>query len=206
MLRIFKTLTKPARNCRVVTVGAEELAKLAGERADNLFIAHGLSCSEAVLVVLDRGFGGGLGVEMALGIGSGFGGGIGGAGCVCGALSGAVAALGLFLGAGRYPGYDKKEFRLLVAGMHDRFRERSASTCCRQLLADFRGKRSERKYFCGDLTRWSANEAARIILVKRPELSAVVEYDYLNGRDSRFDALADRLFKGRLLAGSEKKD
>jgi C_GCAxxG_C_C family probable redox protein len=192
MLRLFKKQTKPLP----LGVGPEELAELAGARAGNLFYAHGLSCSEAVLVVLDKGFGGGLGLETALGLGSGFGGGIGGSGCVCGALSGAVMGLGLFLGAGRWPKHDKKEFRKLVAGLHDGFRTSSGSTCCRELIADFRGKRTERKHFCGDLTARAAREAARIILTQRPELAANVDQIYLCGNDSRFAVLAERLLRG----------
>lgn len=196
MLRLFK---KKAAHVPL-DGGPDELAGLVGERAGNLFSAHGLSCSEAVLVVLDKGFGGGLGIEAALGLGSGFGGGIGGAGCVCGALSGVVAALGLFLGPGRWPGHDKKAFRLMVAGLHDRFRERSGSTCCRQLIADFRGKRTERKHFCADLTVWAAREAALLILANRPELAGTADRSYLSGSDSRFSALAERLLKGQVAA------
>lgn len=196
MLRLFKKKTKVVP----LAAGPEELARLAGARAGNLFTAHGLSCSEAVLVVLDKGFGGGLGVEAALGLGSGFGGGIGGAGCVCGALSGVVAALGLFLGPGRWPGHDKKAFRLLVAGLHDRFQERSGSTCCRQLIADFRGKRTERKHFCTDLTVWAAREAALLVLANRPELAGTADQVYLSGSDSRFSALAESLLKGKVAA------
>jgi len=196
MLRIFKKKA-PAP----LGDGPEELARLVGERAGNLFSAHGLSCSEAVLVVLDRGFAGGLGAETALGLGSGFGGGVGGSGCLCGALSGAVMGLGLFLGAGRWEKHDKKEFRRLVSGLHDRFRERSGSTCCRELIADFRGQRTERKHFCGDLTSWAAREAASIILAHRPELTEKAERTYLSGRDSRLDVLAERVLGGGNVVG-----
>lgn len=200
MLRLFKKKTKPA----AAGTGPAALADLAGKKAGNLFSAHGLSCSEAALVVLDRGFGGGLGIEKALGLGSGFGGGIGGAGCVCGALSGAVMGLGLFLGAGCWAGHDKKEFRRLVAGLHDRFRQRSGSTCCRQLIADFRGQRTERRHFCTDLTGWAAREAALLVLAARPELAGTADLAFLAGRDSRVSALAERLLKGGLAVASEK--
>jgi len=177
MLSLFKKKNRPSPPC----AGTEDLAELAGARAGELFSAHGLSCSEAVLVVLDRGFGGGLGTETALGLGCGFGGGVGGSGCLCGALSGAVMGLGLYLGAGRWEKHDKKEFRRLVAGLHDRFRERSGSTCCRELIADFRGKRTERKHFCGDLTGWAARESVRIILAQRPELLEQADRASLSG-------------------------
>jgi C_GCAxxG_C_C family probable redox protein len=199
MLRLFKRKAAPVP----LDGGPAELARLMGERAGNLFSAHGLSCSEAALVALDKGFGGGLGFEVALGLGSGFGGGIGGAGCVCGALSGVVAALGLFLGPGRWAGHDKKVFRLMVAELHDRFRKRSGSTCCRQLIADFRGKRTERKHFCADLTVWAAREAALLILAARPELAESADHSYLAGRDSRFSVLAERLLKGKMAAAEK---
>lgn len=200
MLRFFKKKAKPV----LLGTGPEELAELAGARAGNLFSAHGLSCSEAALLVLDKGFGGGLGVEKALGLGSGFGGGIGGAGCVCGALSGVVMGLGLFLGAGCWRGHDKKELRRQIAGLHDRFRDRSGSTCCRQLIADFRGKRTERKHFCADLTVWATREATLLILAARPELAATADLAYLAGRDSRFAALTERLLKGVRQGDDEK--
>lgn len=192
MLRLFKKKTTPV----MVGPDSAELARLVGARAGNLFSAHGLSCSEAVLLVLDKGFGGGLGVETALGLGSGFGGGVGGAGCLCGALSGAVMGLGLFLGAGRWQGHDKKEFRQMVAGLHDRFRARSGSTCCRELIVDFRGQRTARKHFCGELTAWTAREAAELIMARRPELAELADRDYLSGRDSRLAAMVERLLRG----------
>lgn len=199
MLKIFKKKTPLP-----LASSMEDLAQLAGTRAANLFSAHGLSCSEAALVVLDRGLGGGLGLETALGLGSGFGGGVGGSGCLCGALSGAVMGLGLFLGAGRWEKHDKKEFRLLVAGLQARFRERSGSTCCRELIADFRGKRTERKHFCGDLTSWTTREAALLILARRPELQDQADHVYLSGRDSRFALLVEQLLRVGM-AGVGKK-
>lgn len=196
MLKLFKKKVVAAP----LAAGSEELAELAGARAGNLFSAHGLSCSEAVLLVMDTGFGGGLGPATALGLGSGFSGGVGGAGCLCGALSGAVIGLGLYLGAGRWDKHDKKEFRQLVAGLHDRFRTRSGSTCCRELVADFRGKRSERKHFCGDLTAWAAQEAIGMVLVQRPELAESADRTFLAGRDSRFTAAVEKLLRGALVA------
>jgi len=81
-----------------VDVSAKELAELTARRAENFFKEHRLSCSEAALLVVNLGFGGGLTTGQALCLGSGFGGGVGGGGGVCGALSGAVVGLGVFLG------------------------------------------------------------------------------------------------------------
>ncbi len=40
--------------------GAEQLALMIGKRAENLYLTGQLLCSEAVLVVMNRGLGGGL--------------------------------------------------------------------------------------------------------------------------------------------------
>jgi len=179
---------------------AEELARLAAGRAENLFRNHGLSCSEAVLLVLNRGFGGGLPDETCLGLGSGFGGGIGGAGCVCGALSGAVMALGIYLGPSLPEGMGKKDYRRLVSGLHDRFRERSGSVCCRELIADFRQRKSERRHFCQGLTGWAAGETARLVLLERPKLIARADRGFLAEEKSGFAALLKRVTGGKIAA------
>lgn len=50
------------------------------------------------MYVLNEGLRGGLQAEFAVRLASGFGEGIGKTGCMCGAFSGAVMGLGLFLG------------------------------------------------------------------------------------------------------------
>ena len=76
-----------------------EIIELARQRAENLFTNHRFCCSEALLLVLNHGFNGGLSSEQAAQLGSGFCGGMGEAGCTCGALSGAVMGLGLLIAA-----------------------------------------------------------------------------------------------------------
>jgi len=200
MFKLIKTGRSRETTGGVAEGDVEELVRLAGDRAENLFRNHGLSCSESVLLVLNRGFGGGLPDETCLGLGGGFGGGIGGSGCVCGALSGAVMALGLFLGPGLPEGMNKKDFRRLVGGLHDRFRERSGSVCCRELIADFRQRKNERKTFCRGLTGWTAAETARLVLVERPELAGRADRGFLAGEESRFAGLLKRVTGGRFSA------
>ncbi len=197
MLKLIKSGKRREAAAESSAVDVGELAQLVADRAENLFRNHGLSCSEAVLLVLNRGFGGGLPDETCLGLGGGFGGGIGGSGCVCGALSGAVMALGLFLGPGLPEGMGKKNFKQLVGGLHDRFRERSGSVCCRELIADFRERKSERRHFCQGLTGWVAGETARLILAERPELAGRVNRGFLADKDSRFSALVKRVTGGK---------
>ncbi|MDF1578392.1 MAG: C-GCAxxG-C-C family protein [Desulfobulbales bacterium] len=162
----------------------DELAELAGRRAENYFQEHRLSCSEAALLVINSGFGGDLSADQVLRLGSGFAGGIGGSGCVCGALSGAVMALGLFLGPVCPNGLGKRSFRKLVAAYHEAFREESGAVCCRDLIADFRKDRKGKGAFCRELTGRSTGEAVRLILRHRPELAEKADREFLRGHDS----------------------
>ena len=75
----------------------ENIIKLAGQRAENLYKNHKLCCSESLLLVLNHGFRGGLSSRTVKQLGSGFCVGMN-AGCTCGALSGAIMGLGLLVG------------------------------------------------------------------------------------------------------------
>ncbi len=176
-----------------VEVSAKELAELAARRAENFFREHRLSCSEAALLVVNLGFGGGLTTGQALCLGSGFAGGVGGTGGVCGALSGAVMALGLFLGPAGKNGLGKKKFRKLVGNFHDSFREDAGSVCCRELIGDFRKDRKEQALFCRGITGRSTGEVVRIILQERPELAGKANLEFLQGHDSGVAAVLQKL-------------
>lgn len=66
--------------------GPEPLAGMIAERAGNLYLTGQLLCSEAVLVVVNRGLGGGLPEETAIRLASALPAGLGDSGCTCGAL------------------------------------------------------------------------------------------------------------------------
>ena len=176
----------------------DELAELAARRAENFFKEHRLSCSEAALLVINLGFGGGLTTEQALGLGSGFGGGVGGSGCVCGALSGAVMALGLFLGPGCKDGLGKNKFRKQVAHFHDSFREESGAVCCRDLIADYRKDRKGKAAFCRGLTGRCTGEAVRIILQERPKIAERAQLEFLKGHDSGVSVILHKLLGNKI--------
>jgi len=72
----------------------EDLIKLVGQRAENLYENHKLCCSESLLLVLNHGFEGGLTSKQAKQLDAGFCGGMEEVGCTCGALSGASWGLG----------------------------------------------------------------------------------------------------------------
>ena len=96
-----------------------------------------------------------------------------------------VMALGLFLGPGRNGGLAKNEFRKLVGRYHDWFKGDFGSSCCRELIADFRKDRRRRTAFCTGLTGSCTAEAVRVILERRPELVAGADKDFLGRHDSR---------------------
>jgi C_GCAxxG_C_C family probable redox protein len=199
MLKVAKDLfSKKGDGDGLSSPGSDELVNLASIRAENFFTAHRLNCSEATLLVVNHGLGGGLSFEQALSLGSGFGGGIGGSGSTCGALSGGVMALGLFLGPGRKGGFGKKEFRKMVDRYHDRFRDEFGSSCCRELIADFRKDRRGRADFCKGLTGRCTGEAVRLILEKRPELAVAVDRHFLESNDSAVTVALRKMMPGWL--------
>jgi C_GCAxxG_C_C family probable redox protein len=194
MFKILKGFL-PGRKTEIQVSALEidELPELAAGRAENFFSAHRLNCSEATLLVINHGLGGGLSIEQVLALGSGFGGGIGDSGCTCGALSGGVMALGLFLGPGCNGGLGKREFRKMVGSYHDSFRAEFGSASCRDLIADFRKDRRGRAHFCEGLTGRCTGEAVRLIIERRPELAASVDRDFLWGRESRTSIILEKL-------------
>lgn len=169
---------KSAGNDRI-----QEICRLAGERAENVYTARGLCCSEAVILVINQAFGGGLSPEIAVRLGSGFCHGMGAAGCTCGALAGAQIILGLFLSPHQPGGLKKKDFEKAVSrAMHDFFRERFQATCCR-VLTKRRKEDRENAASCAILTAGGAALAAELLLRSRPELIETADLEYLRTRE-----------------------
>lgn len=161
----------------------EELVQLAVARAANFYDTHKLCCSEAVIVTLNQGFRGDLSPQAALQLGSGFCHGMGGAGCTCGALSGAVASMGVLLGPHGKDGCKKKKFRAAVREMHDRFRARFRATCCRILSKKVKHDKQAHLANCLQLTKGGAEIAVRLLLEARPELVNTADRHFLAGRE-----------------------
>jgi C_GCAxxG_C_C family probable redox protein len=164
--------------------GNEQLARMIGERAQNLYLTRQLLCSEAVLVVMNRGLDGGLSDEVAIRLASALPIGIGDSGCTCGALSGAVLALGLFLGRDRPCAPDSKQAMPAAKLLHNRFKESFGSTCCRALSKKVKHNPSQHFKQCARITAQTAEFAALIVLEKRPELGEEDGVAYLEARDS----------------------
>ena len=166
----------------------EELVGIIRLRSQNLFGTHQLFCSEAVLYVLNQGLGGGLPPDAAIRIASGFSEGIGGAGCTCGAFSGAIMALGLFLGRQGINGRGSKKVQVRGKALHDLFRSKFGSTCCRVLTKKVRNDRKALYKLCTNHTGEAAELAARIILEARPDLVRQADWDFLSTQDSPLKA------------------
>ena len=172
---------------------AEILADLIGRRAENLFLTRQLECTEAVLVVLNEGLGGELSSELATRLASGLTRGIGESGCLCGALSGGVLGLGLFLGR-TGPGINNNSIIQTGAGqLHDQFKKHCGATCCR-VLTRFESPTSRTQFrACAERTGFAAKTAAGMILAHRPELTKTADWGYLRRRDSKLSGNLRRI-------------
>lgn len=171
----------------------EDLIALIRRRAENLYETHQLLCSEAVLYVLNQGLGGGLPQEAAIRLASGFTEGVGGSGCVCGGFSGALMALGLFLGRQRLNGRGLKKIQAKGRELHDLFRSKFGATCCRVLTKKVRHDQKALFKECATRTGEAAEVAARLILEQRPDLLEQADWDFLTARDTTLGAGLNRL-------------
>ena len=146
----------------------EELCLRAQARAEELFVREKLYCAPAALLTLNECLGGGLEAGLLRRLTAGLPEGMGKAGCVCGALSGANLALGLFLADDSRSG--GKALRRSAKALHDVFKAEAGSTCCRVLTKKAKGDEKVHANQCAWLTGMAAREACRIILAERPDL------------------------------------
>lgn len=162
-----------------------EVAVLIGERARNLFSSRQMYCSEAVLVTLNQGLGGDLEKHQALALAASFSEGVGKNGCMCGALGGALMALGLFIG-GASPVRHRAAVQRASGYLLKRFKVRFGSSCCRVLSRKSAIDATSHFDHCSELTAQAAALAAEVIFAHRPELVHGVDFCFLNDRDSTF--------------------
>jgi C_GCAxxG_C_C family probable redox protein len=165
-----------------------ELIDQIHNRTANLFRTRQLWCSEAVLCVLNRGLGGGLDDDLAWRRGAGLGDGIGGSGCTCGALTGGAMAIGLFCGAAGTGLHRSRSARALSRKLHDQFKARYGSTCCRILTKGLLRGSDGHFERCAEHSAGAAALAAALILEVQPQHLERADWDYLNQRDSRIKA------------------
>ena len=166
----------------------ETLVNKIRKRAENLFLTRQLMCSEAVLTVLNQGLQGGLPSEIAIRLTSGLPEGFGGSGCTCGALSGGIIALGLFLGRNGPGILNRRSIDRAAKELHDRYKASFGSTCCRVLTNDIKRGTKDHYRLCAQHTGEAAEQAARIIIEQKPELIDQADWKYLNQTDSMVNA------------------
>ncbi|WP_051177135.1 C-GCAxxG-C-C family (seleno)protein [Halodesulfovibrio aestuarii] len=135
-------------------------------QAENLFETRALLCAEAVLVTLNEAFDGSLSEEQAINLGSTFCMGVGSAGCMCGALAGGLASVGMFTGKGRLA-TSNAHARECGKDLHDAFVRNHKTTCCRTLTRNFKEDAAKHFAQCTMLTGNVTELAARIIIAER---------------------------------------
>jgi C_GCAxxG_C_C family probable redox protein len=171
----------------------EALVQLIKAKARNLFLTRQLQCAQAVLCTLNEGLRGGLRRDVAARLASGLAEGLGGSGCLCGAVSGGVLALGLFMGKEGRNLFKASGTSFSTALLHRQFAERFGSACCKALSK--RVKHDAKAHFdqCAELTGAAAEIASRIILESKPHLAKMADLEYLTTKDSMFKGALSRI-------------
>jgi len=174
----------------------EALVELIKAKAQHLFVTRQLQCAQAVLCSLNEGLRGGLRRDIAERLASGLAEGVGGSGCLCGAVSGGVLALGLFMGKDRGSLFNASGSSFSTPLLHREFVERFGSTCCKVL--SMKVKHDAKAHFeqCAELTGAAAELASRIILESRPHLAKTADLEYLATKDSMLMGTLNRILPG----------
>ena len=120
-------------------------------------------CSEAVVKAVKDGLGLSLPDEI-ISLASGFPLGMGGSGCSCGGVVGGIMALGMVFGRTKPGDKRVKTAMHLAAELHEAFRNRHRSVCCRVLTKGHKIGSREHLDQCRAFTGEVAEETARIIL------------------------------------------
>jgi len=131
--------------------------------AEEYYRSSDFYCSEAIVKTIKDAFGLPVSNDV-ISMASGFPIGIGKASCICGAVSGGVMALGLVFG--RTTPKDSKVDKAmnLSRELHDIFKKRHKSLCCRTLNKYMIMGSSRQMKQCIAFTGEMAQETARIII------------------------------------------
>jgi C_GCAxxG_C_C family probable redox protein len=173
---------------------AEALIAQVQKRAENLYLTRQMLCAEAVVVTLNKALNGGLSDAQAVAVAAPFSIALGDSGCICGALSGAVLACGLFIGKDQ-PFHHRQCMRKGARQLHDVFKEANGATCCRVLSKHVRHDQKAHFQNCAHLTAGAAEMAARLVLYHRPELIQCTDNGFLHRLDTRLGAVKTRLLR-----------
>lgn len=107
---------------------------------------NGLFCSEAILQVYNQHLNLGLN-DAAIKMSTAFGAGLGASKCCCGSLTGAVLVLSTIKGRTSTQ-EDVGELFDLTRELHDRFKQRFKTTCCRALTNALEWGKPEHHQYC----------------------------------------------------------
>ncbi len=165
----------------------DELVSCLRQKTEACYKNRRMCCSEAILYTFNHGLSGGLSDETALKLGSGLCGGMGADGG-CGALNGAIMAIGLLFTANS-GGRPKKKIRAAAAELREKFREKFQSESCQTLLEPYKDNRQARRRHCQQITGFSAEMAARLILQYRPQLATAAKRDFFQVRAAKLSGL-----------------
>jgi C_GCAxxG_C_C family probable redox protein len=172
----------------------ESLIVQISKRAGNLYRTRQLLCAEAVVVTLNKALNGGLSDAQAVAVAAPFSIALGDSGCICGALSGAVLACGLFVGQDQHY-LHRQRLRKSARQLHDAFKATNGATCCRVLSRSVLNDRQAHFQQCANLTASATEMAARLILYQRPDLIRCTEDGFLYKMDTKIGSMMTRLFR-----------
>ena len=131
--------------------------------AEEYYRSGDFYCSEAIVKTIKDAFQ--LPVsDDVISMASGFPVGLGGAGCTCGAVAGGIMSLGLVFGRTTPKDVKVDKAMKLARELHDIFKKRHKSTCCRTLTKYMIMGSSRQMRQCIAFTGEVAQETARIIL------------------------------------------
>ncbi|MBM7615170.1 C-GCAxxG-C-C family protein [Alkaliphilus hydrothermalis] len=150
----------------------EEMINQAVELAESYYKKGKYLCSEAVLAAVNEVLDCGMPQEY-IRLTSGFPVGMGGAGCTCGAITGGQCALGLVYGRKKAGGSNKKIMKLSKE-LHDRFREKNGSACCRVLIKDYQFGSKEHKERCTRVTGETCKIVMELVFENQGILSKIL--------------------------------
>ncbi len=185
----------------------QELSFRIGQRTTKLFASRQLWCAEAVFSVLNQVLKGGLSPTMAIRLSSGFPEGVGGSGCACGSLTGAVMALGLFLGRDQTGFNNNKNVRAAAKQLHTFFKTQFGATCCRVLSKDYKRGSPSHWAHCADRAGLTAQTASGLILHRRPQLLERADLAFLDQRETKLKTRLKQTFNtiGTVIGHSKHK-
>ncbi len=146
----------------------DEAVQKARAEAEEMYRTGQFLCSEAVFLVANEYLGKPVSDEVVK-LASGFPVGMGLAGCACGALTGGVMSLGLKYGRTQASAPTPGMFEA-AKELHDRFRARRKSTCCRVLIRKFQMGSPEHIQQCIAITGEVAADVIEIL--SREDLSS----------------------------------